>query len=310
MADSPKASPTTGDLPNANCRWSGRRSSMPKRRPREDLRHADAGEASSSFADTAAHEEARQQLRARGDASLPRSRRFAMLAASIAAAAALGSFVGSFSAPSIAHSWSAGPAGATFGRDSAASRNKAELAELAALKTNLDGCRAQRQRPVRQACRAARSYRARADRAGSKLAPHRRRGRSAGEEKRSSRSPQVLRRRKQPARLHRQHRRPKRNYLTISCRTGSCRTCAAAVLWSRTAMAACSTSRPAVSFPVSAGSRRQAAGRPMGRRHRARRHHRSLKRDARANRHDRGRSRAAGLDPRRVCRFSDKIMRH
>jgi hypothetical protein len=104
----------------------------------EDLRHTDAGEASSFFADTAAHEEAREANSApAGDASRPRSRRFVMLAASIAAAAALGSFTGSFAAPGIAQLWSAGPAGAPLAANSPQAV-KAELAELAALKASLD----------------------------------------------------------------------------------------------------------------------------------------------------------------------------
>ena len=104
----------------------------------EDLRHADAGEANSFFADTAAHDEAGEpNSPPAGDASLPRSRRFAMLAASIAAAAALGSFAGSFAAPSIAQLWSAGPAGTTLVANGPQAV-KAELAELAALKASLD----------------------------------------------------------------------------------------------------------------------------------------------------------------------------
>ncbi len=104
----------------------------------EDLPHADAEEATSYTADQAAYEEVGEPDPApASDASPPRSRRFAMLAASIAAAAALGSFAGSFAAPSIAQLWPAGPAGANVAANSPQAA-KAALAELAALKASLD----------------------------------------------------------------------------------------------------------------------------------------------------------------------------
>ena len=73
-------------------------------------------------------------------AALPRTSRFALLAASVALAAALGSFVGSLSASGIAQLWPAAAAkpGIAEAANPAQVR-KAELAELAALKANLEG---------------------------------------------------------------------------------------------------------------------------------------------------------------------------
>jgi hypothetical protein len=67
-----------------------------------------------------------------------RSSRFALLAASIALAAAFGSLVGSFSASGFAHFWPAAEARPNVTEASALPAIKAELAELAALKANLD----------------------------------------------------------------------------------------------------------------------------------------------------------------------------
>ncbi len=79
----------------------------------------------------------------RGDAGddhpLSRSLRFMLLAASVAAAAALGSFVGALSASGVTHMWSAAADTPHAAMASALQANKAELAELAALKSNLDG---------------------------------------------------------------------------------------------------------------------------------------------------------------------------
>lgn len=95
---------------------------------------ADADEQISSSADEAMKEEP-----AAAAAALPRTSRFALLAASVALAAALGSFVGSLSASGIAQLWRSTAAKSGTAEANAAPARKAELAELAALKANLDG---------------------------------------------------------------------------------------------------------------------------------------------------------------------------
>ena len=73
-------------------------------------------------------------------ASLSRSLRFALLAACIASAAALGSFVGSLSASGVTRLWPGAAASSTVAATNTLQATKsAELAELAALKANLDG---------------------------------------------------------------------------------------------------------------------------------------------------------------------------
>jgi len=67
-----------------------------------------------------------------------RSPRFALLAASIALAALFGAFVGSLSASRFAHLWPAGDARSST-TEAAPPIVKADLAELAALKANLEG---------------------------------------------------------------------------------------------------------------------------------------------------------------------------
>jgi hypothetical protein len=67
-----------------------------------------------------------------------RSSRFVLLAASITLAAAFGSFVGSLSAPGFAHLWPATETRPNATEASTLPVIKAELAELAALKANLD----------------------------------------------------------------------------------------------------------------------------------------------------------------------------
>jgi hypothetical protein len=91
-----------------------------------------------SEADAETSEQPRESA---GRAALSRSFRFAMLAAAVASAAALGSFVGSLSAAGVTRLWPAGPAAAANASMAATGpqANKAELAELAALKSNLDG---------------------------------------------------------------------------------------------------------------------------------------------------------------------------
>jgi hypothetical protein len=105
----------------------------------EDLLGPGADEAKASSADTAKDESSETIDELANDATVPRSVRFAMLAASLAAAAALGSFVGSLSATGVAHFWPAATANATMATASGLQATKAELAELSALKANLDG---------------------------------------------------------------------------------------------------------------------------------------------------------------------------
>ena len=96
---------------------------------------ADAHEDISSSADEATKEEPA----AAAAAALPRTLRFLLLAASVALAAALGSFVGSLSASGIAQLWPSAAAKPVMAEANAAQARKAELAELAALKANLEG---------------------------------------------------------------------------------------------------------------------------------------------------------------------------
>jgi hypothetical protein len=138
MADKPEGKPDDGTPaePKLPVVWSPKLDA--EAAASEDLPHADAEETASFAADQAAYEEVGEPDSApAGDASPPRSRRFAMLAASIAAAAALGSFAASFAAPGIAQLWSAGPAGASMVANSPQAA-KAELAELAMLRASLD----------------------------------------------------------------------------------------------------------------------------------------------------------------------------
>jgi hypothetical protein len=88
----------------------------------------DSGEATGAASDEAA-----------GSESLSRSLRFTLLAASVAAMAALGSFVGSLSASGVGHLWSGEAASVKVAVAAPQPVNKAELAELSALKATLDG---------------------------------------------------------------------------------------------------------------------------------------------------------------------------
>jgi hypothetical protein len=72
-------------------------------------------------------------------ATLSRSLRFALLAACIASAAALGSFVGSLSAAGVTRLWPGAAASSNTTAMNTLQATKAELAELSALKANLDG---------------------------------------------------------------------------------------------------------------------------------------------------------------------------
>ncbi|MDE1973885.1 MAG: hypothetical protein KGI48_11945 [Hyphomicrobiales bacterium] len=95
-------------------------------------------DAASSFSDDDATRTASAESTV-GDHPLSRSFRFALLAASVAVAAALGSFVGALSASGVIHAWSASADNSRAALASARQANKAELAELAALKNNIDG---------------------------------------------------------------------------------------------------------------------------------------------------------------------------
>jgi hypothetical protein len=140
MADEPEGKPAdeTPAEPKLPVVWSPKLDAEAEAAISKDFPHADAEETTSFAADEEAYEEAGEPNSApTGDASPPRSRRFAMLAASIVAAAALGSFAGSFAALGIAQLWPAGPAGANMAANSP-QLAKAELAELAMLRASLD----------------------------------------------------------------------------------------------------------------------------------------------------------------------------
>ncbi len=95
----------------------------------------DADEAASPSADKTAKAEPGASAAAPAPA---RSSRFALLAASVALAAALGSFVGSLSASGFAHLWPAAPPRSHIAEANAPQAMKAALAELYALKSSLD----------------------------------------------------------------------------------------------------------------------------------------------------------------------------
>jgi len=140
MADAPDDKPTEGTpaTPQLPVVWS------PKLDAREatveEFARAGADEATSFAANEGASAEAGEGSSASADdAPLSRSLRFALLAASIAAAAAVGSFIGSLSASGVAHLWPAETANVGIAAATSPQAAKAELAELAALKANLDG---------------------------------------------------------------------------------------------------------------------------------------------------------------------------
>jgi hypothetical protein len=102
----------------------------------DDLFGAGAEEVKPS-ADAAHKEQSELGGKAANDTAPSRSLRFAMLAASLAAAAALGSLVGSLSATGVAYFWPARTPTAAVAY-SGPQATKAELAELALLKANVD----------------------------------------------------------------------------------------------------------------------------------------------------------------------------
>jgi hypothetical protein len=98
-----------------------------------------AGVDDSSQSADAAHDEPYEPTgKPTNNAAPSRSLRFAMMAASLAAAAALGALVGSLSSSGVARLLPAGSPNATMAHNGPQAA-KAELAELSALKANLDG---------------------------------------------------------------------------------------------------------------------------------------------------------------------------
>jgi len=105
--------------------------------PRLDAGEEIADEAHSDAEPSPSEDEAERPSAAAGTPA--QTSRFALLAASVAIAAALGSFVGSLSASGVAHLWPAAVAKPGLADAGMAQAVKAELAELSALKANLDG---------------------------------------------------------------------------------------------------------------------------------------------------------------------------
>ncbi len=138
-ADPPNGKPADGTpaTPHLPVVWSPKLDA--REATAEELPHFEADAAMSSAADEEAGAETDAPSSApTGDAPLSRSLRFALLAASIAGAAAIGSFIGSLSALGVAHLWPAEPAGVALAMATSPQAAKAELAELSALKANLD----------------------------------------------------------------------------------------------------------------------------------------------------------------------------
>jgi hypothetical protein len=106
----------------------------------DDFARASAGQAvTSSSADSAKDEPGQAAPEPARDASLPHTLRLAMMAASLAVAAALGSFVGSLSAGGVTQFWPpVAPSSASVAGSDAQAPN-AELAALSALKTYVEG---------------------------------------------------------------------------------------------------------------------------------------------------------------------------
>lgn len=106
----------------------------------DDFARAAAGQAiTSSSADTAQDEPGQVAAEPARDAIPPRPLRLAMMAASLATAAALGSFVGSLSAGGVSQFWPRVAPSSSSAAASDAQAPKAELAALSALKTYVEG---------------------------------------------------------------------------------------------------------------------------------------------------------------------------
>lgn len=105
----------------------------------DDFARASGQEMTSSSADTARDEPGQAPPEPARDANLPRSLRLAMMAASLAAAAALGSFVGSLTASGVTQFWPRVAPSSPSVTASDAQAPNAELAALSALKTFVEG---------------------------------------------------------------------------------------------------------------------------------------------------------------------------
>jgi hypothetical protein len=140
MADAPDDKPAEGTpaTPQLPVVWSPKLDAAEA--TAEEFPHVGADEAASFAADESASGGADEPSSAPADdAPLSRSLRFAFLAASIAAAAAVGSFIGSLSASGVAHISPAETASVGMAATTSPQAAKAELAELSAPKANLDG---------------------------------------------------------------------------------------------------------------------------------------------------------------------------
>ena len=129
---------------------------------------------------------------------------------------------------------------------------KSQVAELTAMKSNLDG--STRNANTQFAAIAERLDRVEraATNPAAQARPHRRRRRPAQQGQRCARDHGL----DATGAIGRPRRRPSRRSSTGSSKTGSCRTCMATVRWSKAATAACSKSAPAAFCPASAGSKR------------------------------------------------------
>jgi hypothetical protein len=106
----------------------------------DDFALASAGQAmTSSSADTAKDEPSQAAPEPTRDGILPRSSRLTMMAAPLAAAAALGSFVGSLTASGVTQFWPHVAPSSSSGAAWDAQAPNAELAALSALKTYVEG---------------------------------------------------------------------------------------------------------------------------------------------------------------------------
>jgi hypothetical protein len=116
--------------------WSPNLGGAAEHEPSEEFPPFDADEAIAASAFEATGEEMNAAAAPAEEKPLPRSLRFAMLAASVAAAAALGSFVGALSATGIAQLWPASHA--SVAAANAPQSARADAADFGVLKANLD----------------------------------------------------------------------------------------------------------------------------------------------------------------------------
>jgi hypothetical protein len=122
-----------------NAEWQSR-PKLDAERVSDDFALASAGQAmTSSSADTTKDEPGQAAPEPTRDEILPRSLRLTMMAVSLAAAAAFGSFIGSLSAGGVTQFWSRVAASSSSVAASDAQAPNAELAALSALKTYVEG---------------------------------------------------------------------------------------------------------------------------------------------------------------------------